>query len=668
MGEHKVDIKLLDILNLDITIEKNLLQNVCFKDKNLEKLYKDRNPDNGIYDEGDKLVIIGWFSILFYVTNAFFRPQICALCLLFMTISFSLIRLKNMSHNLRTRMRFNYIQVFLFAIYLNFKIYYLNLKLKSEDDDNQREILRTVIFDFISSNLLCLLTLDENLTIRLSLLLINLSSISICILKSNQRNSYHIDALTSACYSFIFYMLKKAWEYNRRSTFSERYCLEKLLDYSNDFIRELNGLHFNRNKNQILISGRNIEDVFSDFIPGDQNPQFDYEDKVKSKLIADNNDNYKLFMKNLVEYDRKDFNSNDKQTESKTLLEKLDIVQHTDLVRNKFVNLGRFYDKHSLNLKYYEVFYRKYHLDAQVIDDIFFYDVTNFINAQEKIDEENSLRQKVFSKISNEFKTPVNSIISLIESIKDSINDDDKLTTIKYLDTVRNLSKYVIYLTNDIIQYSSNMNMNALVKAHKQPVYIREIVQFEFDVLECLLKSHNEKADKIKPLLYYDSTIDEVKISSDEVRIKQILLNFISNAVKFTISGKITINAIRDNNKKVIVISVTDTGVGINEENRKKLFEDFSQTSNTSVNNSFTSGLSICKSMASNLNIRMMSKSNYGNGSKFSIAIPFKEKRKIASSDKNSTEPRYQDLFSPNYLSQKLNYNVRVFNLNIEIK
>jgi signal transduction histidine kinase len=93
--------------------------------------------------------------------------------------------------------------------------------------------------------------------------------------------------------------------------------------------------------------------------------------------------------------------------------------------------------------------------------------------------------------------------------------------------------------------------------------------------------------------------------------------------VKYTKSGSITISALRDESNKEVVLSVSDTGMGIKEEEHKKLSEDLSQILESSICNTNGVGLSICKILAKNLNLKIYSDSNYGYGSKFSIAIPY---------------------------------------------
>ena len=435
--------------------------------------------------------------------------------------------------------------------------------------------------------------------------------------KSNNIYSFFMDAITSIFYSFIFYLLKKSWEYNLRSVFAERYCLSKLLSYSNDFISELNGIHFNTNINKTLVSGKDANKVINE-CGLDLNCKYvKNESNNKLDLLVINNNYYEMLLENFTLI-------NDDQNEKNiTLFEKLDFIKKNTFVTTKFINLGIFNNMNSKNKKYFEIFYRIFYItDFNMIEDMYFCDVTNYITAKQKIKEENVMKQKVFAKISHEFKTPINSIIGLIETIKDSIISKNEILTNKSLDTIKNFSNYVIYLTNDIIQFSS-INCHK-INICREKVNIREIINFGTDILSSLLSTNSSKKNSVKVIYHYDERIDELTIYSDEVRLKQILLNFISNAVKFTKSGFIKISAELNEPKTKLKIDVIDSGVGIRNEDQIKLFNEFSMIENKNINNNLGTGLglSITKNLAETLNIQIKFSSFYGKGSTFSILIP----------------------------------------------
>ena len=128
----------------------------------------------------------------------------------------------------------------------------------------------------------------------------------------------------------------------------------------------------------------------------------------------------------------------------------------------------------------------------------------------------------------------------------------------------------------------------------------------------------------VKPILDVEEIILGVKIFTDELRLKQILLNLISNAAKFCKNGNITLRCkyLEDMNK--IRITVSDTGIGIKEQDLEKLFKDFVMLEDRENMNRQGSGLglSICKNLANLLDLKLEVKSVYGKGTEISIDIP----------------------------------------------
>lgn len=266
------------------------------------------------------------------------------------------------------------------------------------------------------------------------------------------------------------------------------------------------------------------------------------------------------------------------------------------------------------------------------IDDYFLYNVTDYVRDKFKIIEESSEKEKLFAKLSHEFKTPLNSIVGLINSLLEESPKEFK----EKLSMINNLSNYVIFLISDIIQYVNLKNLNEL-KLQTTEINIREILGFCYQILNSLLSCNKNKRENISTNLLIDHEIDRFIIKGDEFRVKQVLLNLISNAVKFTNNGKIIIKCKKIYNNKdthlknypLIKISVKDTGIGIKDSDRKFLFLDYKMLNieENLKNNALGSGLglSICKSLLNQMKMQIEVKSKYLQGSKFSIIIPSKE-------------------------------------------
>lgn len=266
-----------------------------------------------------------------------------------------------------------------------------------------------------------------------------------------------------------------------------------------------------------------------------------------------------------------------------------------------------------------------------ILDDYILYNVTEYIEDKLKLIVENNQKEKLFAKLSHEFKTPLNSIIGMINEILDmNINNDfsSKLISIK------NLTNYMIFMISDIIQYS-NMKRIEDLKLYMTEINMKVILSFCYEILNCLISCDKNKNDNITTHLIIKEDFKNCLIIGDEYRIKQILLNFISISVKFTNHGKIYLKCKKlvNEKKNVFKITLKDTGIGIKEEERIELFGDDEMLDvNQNFKNNFArsgSGLSICKKLVKKMEMDIVVKSENLKGSKFSLLIPYKYKNKI---------------------------------------
>jgi signal transduction histidine kinase len=118
-------------------------------------------------------------------------------------------------------------------------------------------------------------------------------------------------------------------------------------------------------------------------------------------------------------------------------------------------------------------------------------------------------------------------------------------------------------------------------------------------------------------------------LTTDRQKVKQILLNLLSNALKFTHHGTVTIVAKRHPREQTVTLSVIDTGIGIAAVDQEKIFEDFRQLDNspTRAYGGTGLGLSICRRLAQMLDGRIEVQSQMGRGSTFTLTLPVKGRR-----------------------------------------
>jgi signal transduction histidine kinase len=121
-----------------------------------------------------------------------------------------------------------------------------------------------------------------------------------------------------------------------------------------------------------------------------------------------------------------------------------------------------------------------------------------------------------------------------------------------------------------------------------------------------------------------DISKDLRPIASDRQKVKQILLNLLSNALKFTHEGSVTISARRHPQDRTLMLSVCDTGIGIAAADQHRIFEDFRQLDNspTRAYGGTGLGLSICRRLAQMLGGRISVQSHVGKGSTFTLTLP----------------------------------------------
>lgn len=259
--------------------------------------------------------------------------------------------------------------------------------------------------------------------------------------------------------------------------------------------------------------------------------------------------------------------------------------------------------------------------------------------------------KKNMAKIIHEFKTPINTIISLISEINclQNLNTNKSYRT---LSLINNISNYLVFLTKDIVQFcniGAGKNTGVNLDITTQPVQLKEIIHFCFDILNTLLFCKESKSN-VKSILNFDENISEYTIVSDELRLKQIILNFISNAIKFTKSGSIVLDC-KLVNPRQIKISVSDTGIGIRDEDKEKLFNDFVMLKDNLKLNIQGSGLglSICRLLANKLNHTINFESTYGEGSNFSIIL-----KGVKKYEKMFTQSKVGHIMIPNRTKTRL--------------
>jgi signal transduction histidine kinase/DNA-binding response OmpR family regulator len=226
----------------------------------------------------------------------------------------------------------------------------------------------------------------------------------------------------------------------------------------------------------------------------------------------------------------------------------------------------------------------------------------------------NELKTRFFSNMSHEFRTPLNSIVSLSRLLLDRMDGELTREQEKQVIFIRKSAEDLSELVNDLLDL-------AKVEAGKVEIRPNEFEARDlFGTLRGMLRpllAHNSSIS-----LTFEEPIGIPTLYTDEGKVAQILRNFISNALKFTEKGEVRIAAVRQGN--AIAFSVADTGIGIAPENRERIFEDFVQIESSLQRKVKGTGLGLplSRKLAELLGGRVSFTSTLGVGSIFYATIP----------------------------------------------
>ncbi|HEY4784896.1 MAG TPA: ATP-binding protein [Bacteroidales bacterium] len=227
------------------------------------------------------------------------------------------------------------------------------------------------------------------------------------------------------------------------------------------------------------------------------------------------------------------------------------------------------------------------------------------------------LKEQFLANMSHEIRTPLGTIIGFAEQLQKTELQPKQA---KYLDTIDKASEHLLGLVNDILDLSK-------IEAGKLTL---EKVRFNLtDLLQEVCQSLSLKAKEKNLDLQLQVSPDlNRELKGDPFRIRQVMINIVGNAIKFTEKGSVTVNAdVLSSNDACVVarIDIIDTGIGIAEEKQKEIFEDFSQAdTGTSRKYGGTGlGLAISRRIVELCEGSINLNSTMGQGSTFTLEIPF---------------------------------------------
>ncbi|EAU69593.1 two-component system sensory histidine kinase [Stigmatella aurantiaca DW4/3-1] len=237
-----------------------------------------------------------------------------------------------------------------------------------------------------------------------------------------------------------------------------------------------------------------------------------------------------------------------------------------------------------------------------------------------QLEQASAAKSQFLANMSHEFRTPLNAILGYTNMLLQGVSGEMMPTQKRNLQRIDSNGRHLLQVINEILDITR-------IEAGRMPLNLSDFALPE------LLQEVMAELDPIiaRTKLVVDAALPPrlPEVHSDRQKVKQIVLNLLSNALKFTHEGSIQVNAEYQPSLSLVLISVKDTGIGIAQEHQEKIFEDFQQvdSSPTRAYGGTGLGLSICRRLATMLGGRITVQSALGQGSTFTLHLPRRTRR-----------------------------------------
>lgn len=234
--------------------------------------------------------------------------------------------------------------------------------------------------------------------------------------------------------------------------------------------------------------------------------------------------------------------------------------------------------------------------------------------AKEKAEESNRLKTAFLANMSHEIRTPLNAIVGFSSVL---VSDDSSpAEKEQYCDIIQKNSDLLLHLINDILDIS-RMESGRI-----------KFVWEECDVVELCQTALStvEYGRKTSALFLFETPVPSLVVKTDAQRLKQVLINLLSNAAKFTPSGSIKLTVAIDKQHQQLELSVSDTGCGIPSDKSDRVFERFEKLNEYSQGTGL--GLAISRLIVENLGGKIWVDKDYTEGARFVFTHPLTKKEK----------------------------------------
>src|SRR5262245_44694715 len=237
-----------------------------------------------------------------------------------------------------------------------------------------------------------------------------------------------------------------------------------------------------------------------------------------------------------------------------------------------------------------------------------------------ELEQASALKSQFLANMSHEFRTPLNAMLGYTSMLLQGVAGPIEPPVKRQLGRIESNGRHLLTIINEILDISR-------IEAGRMPL---QMSKFRIPELVSEVKSELEPIilrSKLGVTLSLPK--DLPSLVSDRQKVKQIVLNLLSNSLKFTHHGGVRIGARTNSNDRTMTLSVSDTGIGIAPLDQDKIFEDFRQLDNspTRAYGGTGLGLSICRRLAQMIDGRITLQSEVGKGSTFTLTLPLKGRR-----------------------------------------
>ncbi len=237
-----------------------------------------------------------------------------------------------------------------------------------------------------------------------------------------------------------------------------------------------------------------------------------------------------------------------------------------------------------------------------------------------EIERASAAKSQFLANMSHEFRTPLNAILGYTSMLLKGVTGELTAHQRRNLERVDSNAHHLLAIINDILDISR-------IEAGKMPLTLTT-----FDLKDLVA----EVLAEVEPIIARSQlavtsqlAADVPQLKTDRQKVKQIVINFLTNAIKFTPRGSVEVRAGSMPDGDQIAIAVADTGIGISAEDRERIFEDFRQADNSPTREYMGAGLglAICRRLAGMLDGAITLESEIGRGSTFTLVVPREVKR-----------------------------------------